>query len=587
MKSLKKQQIVFLFTLIFSFSRLPPLFSQEQLTSYNTSWTAVLPGSPTCAPVETSYGFCLATDARNIMGFSSTGQLLWEKKTARIRNPVIYYITDDFLLFYEKDKNIIRLLNPSGREIWSKSIDFKISCPPFAGRDGRFFIYGEKTLLCLSLNGTERWKMETEYQKDLPMQELPDGSLIVFLKDISGQTRGLRLSPFGKMLENITFAGSITSTNTCKDGILLTFSDGSAGLFSLKEGLAESRWVASVKNGNALFSVSDDFNKYYLLSLQPSQTTVYKLNSADGKVEFSKSLNIDGTKLLYTAFSSGGFFIADNKKAILLDQDFREIWTAGMPDGIKNKTVNHLIYLNTDYLIFLSKNWSMSAYHTSQTTNMSVNEKSVLNNIQSDYSSFAPLELSEINYFNQGSFYAQLKDPLRSQKLKEGDFGADEEKWLTEILSLAKLYSKNQGSSDFGIHTEKSVFETDSAGFEAILVQLALLSTRQTQNALAAILYSSKNKNYCRSLLSNLSGYDPDGKILEAIEVNVKRAGNKDSSYLNSICDAVYSICVFMGRPAWNKKGKDILKSLMGAEYNFNTRNYARDTLKKIIALEL
>ena len=29
----------------------------------------------------------------------------------------------------------------------------------------------------------EKWKIETEYQKDLPMQELPDGSVIVFLND--------------------------------------------------------------------------------------------------------------------------------------------------------------------------------------------------------------------------------------------------------------------------------------------------------------------------------------------------------------------------------------------------------------------
>ena len=587
MNDFKKQKKLFSLALLFFFCTFSSLFSQELLSSYNTSWTSVLPGTAICEPVETSYGFCLATDARNIMGFSSAGQLLWEKKTARIRNPFIYPLKDDFILFYEKDKNLIRLLNPSGTEIWSKSIDFKISSPPFAGRDGRFFLYGEKTVLCLGMNGIERWKIETEYQKDLPLQELPDGSIIVFIKELSGKTRGLRLSPFGEKLENITFAGTVTSTNTCKDGVLLTFTDGSAGLFSLKKGLAESRWVASVKSGQALFTVSSDLQNYYLLSLSPAQTTIYKLSPDDGNVEISKSLNLDGTKIRGSSFSSNGFFIADDKKAFLLNPDFKEIWSASMPDTIRNKTVNHQLYTQDDYLVFFSKNWSMSAYHTSQTTNKSFSNKTVLNNIQSDYSSFAPLELSEINYFNQGSFFAALKDPSRAVKIKEGDFGTSEEKWLSELLSLAQLYSKDKGSSDFGIHTEKSVFETDSAGFEAILVQLALLSTRQTQNALAAILYSSGNKSYCRALLSNLCGYDPDGKILDAIEINVKRAGNKDSAYLNTICDSVYSICLFMGRPAWNKKGKDILKSLMGAGYSFNTRNYARDTLKKIISLEL
>ena len=63
-----------------------PLSAQEKLSNYNTTWDAVLPGTPLCEPAVTSYGFCIATDARNIMGFSSNGTLLWEKQTGRIRN---------------------------------------------------------------------------------------------------------------------------------------------------------------------------------------------------------------------------------------------------------------------------------------------------------------------------------------------------------------------------------------------------------------------------------------------------------------------------------------------------------------------
>ena len=563
-------------------------FSQESLSSYNTSWTSVLPGKVICQPEATSYGFCLATDARNIMGYSSDGHLLWEKNTGRIRNAFLKVIADDFILFYDKDKNTIKFFNPSGSEIWSKNLDFKMSASPFAGRDGRFFLYGEKTILCLGINGIEKWKMQTEFQKDLPMQELPDGSIIIFLNDIDGKTRGLRISPFGEQLENITFAGSIKTTHTCKDGILLTFTDGSAGLFTLKDGLSDSRWVASVKNGNLQFTVSSDFSKYYLLSLSKSEITIYKLSSLDGHAEASKTISgIDGTKLIKSEISDSGIFICDENKALLLDFDFKEIWSAFMPANVKNNTINQILYLQNDYLIFCSKNWSMDGYHTSQTTNKTFNAKNVSKSIQSDYSSFAPIDLSEINYISQGSFLADLKNPERIRQIKEGNYNKSEEEWLSQTLSIAKLYSLDSSSSDFGIHTEKSVFETDSAGFEAILVQLALLSTSQSQNAVASILSSSSNKSFCRALLSNLSGYDPDGKLLEAIEKNASRAGNKDSVYLNSICDAVYSICFFMGRPAWNKKGKDILKSLMGAGYSFNTRNYARDTLKKIISLEL
>ncbi len=579
----------------FSFLFLPNiffnlLFAQEELTSFNTSWSAVLPGTALCEPAVTSYGFCIVTDARNIMGFSSSGTLLWEKKTSRIRNMQITALPGDFILFLNKDNNTISLYNPSGTELWSYSLNFTPVERPFAGRDGRFFLYGEKSVICMGINGKIRWQLETENQKDLPLQEQPDGSIIVFLCDENGKTRGLRISPFGEELESITFSGSIKNSNTCNEGILLTFTDGSAGLFSLKDGLADSRWVASVKGNNPLFLVSQDRKQYRLLSLAKSEITIYTINSQNGNVISSKTINsIDGTALLKTELSDSGLFLADKSKAILLDYDYKELWSANMP-AVTNNPINQIIYLSNDYFVLCFKNWSMNAYHTSQKTvknDTTAISKNVLKNEQFDYSSFAPLNLSEFNYYNQGNFFNNIKDSQIAEFIKQGDFGKSEAQWLTQTLSIAKLYSMSQSSSDFGIRTEKSVFETDSAGFEIILVQLALLCTSQSQDAAATIISNSTNKAYCRALFTNLTGYDPEGKLLDAIEKNASLAGNKDSGYLNSICDGVYSICFFMGRPAYNKKGKDILKRFLGLGYSSETRNYARETLKKIIALEL
>ena len=583
-----KKNITALVSALFIIFFFQPVFAQEKLSVYNTSWSSVLPGTVICPPEVTSYGFCLATDARNLMGFSSSGVLLWEKKIGRVRNLSLTVIGEDFVLFHDRDQNIIRLFNPSGTEIWSKALDFKMTSKPLPGRDGRIFFYGENKVLCLGINGIEKWKIETEYQKDLPMQELPDGSIIVFLNDENGKTRGLRISPFGEQMENITFTGSIKTTDTCKDGVLLTFTDGSAGLFALKNGLANSCWVASVKSGNTLFTVNNDKSEYRLLALSNNEITVYKLHSENGSVENSKTITgIDGTKLIKTSLSDSGIFLADENNALLLDYDLKEIWSASMPDNVRSKIINQIIYLQNDYLVFCSKNWSMDAYHTSQTTKEAFSAKSVKNNIQSDYSSFAPLDLAEINYIVQGSFLADIKSPERINLIKEGSYGKKEQEILSQVLSVARLYSLDTNSSDFGIHIEKTVFETDSAGFENILIQLALLCTDQTQNAAANILSSSNNKIYCRALLSNIYGYDPDGKLLDAIEKSAARFGNKDSVYLNTVCDCVYSICLFMGRPAYNKKGKEILKTFMGPGYTLNTITYARDTLKKIISLEL
>ena len=592
-KSLRK---IILTSLLFWAAGSLCLFSQdsgldaglEQLSNYNTSWTSVLPGTTLCPPEVTSYGFCIATDARNLMGFSSEGKLLWEKKIGRVRKLSLTALRGDFILFHDQNSNILKLFNPSGSEIWSTALDFKPAAKPFAGRDGRFFIHGEGNIVCFGINGSVRWRLKTKAQKEMPLQELPDGSIIVFLNDEGGKTKGLRLSPFGEELEDITFAGSITNSYTCSQGILLTFTDGSAGLFSITDGLTQSRWVTSVKAGNPLFLVNQNKNDFRLLSLTPTDVTVYKINLQDGSELASWRLGgLNGNALLKSNYNDTGLFLADSQKAILIDADGKEIWSAKMPAAVKTKEINQIAYLNNNYLVFYSKNWSMSAYHTSQSTSKFSASKTVLKNIQSDYSSFAPLDLSEINYFSQGGFYPAIKNPEREKEIKNGNFGAKEKDWLTQTLSIAQLSYLDTTSSDFGTRVEKSVFQTDSAGFEEILVQLALLCTDNTQAACADILSKSKSKANCRAIMSNLYGYDPDGKLLTAIEKNAELAGTKDSVYCNIICDAVYSICLFMGRPAYNKQGKDIIKRFMGANYPSNTRIYARDTLKKIISLEL
>ena len=83
------------------------------------------------------------------------------------------------------------------------------------------------------------------------------------------------------------------------------------------------------------------------------------------------------------------------------------------------------------------------------------------------------------------------------------------------------------------------------------------------------------------------NAYDPDGKLLDALELFASKVDYKDSALITSICDVVYSICLYMGRPAYNTKGKDIIKTFLYPSFDFKIRTYARDTLKKIIELEL
>ena len=91
-----KKGVTTVFILLFSLFITIPVVCQETLSSYNTSWTSVLPGTVICEPAITSYGFCISTDARNLMGYSSSGILLWEQKIGRVRNIDLTVIDEDF-----------------------------------------------------------------------------------------------------------------------------------------------------------------------------------------------------------------------------------------------------------------------------------------------------------------------------------------------------------------------------------------------------------------------------------------------------------------------------------------------------------
>ena len=147
--------------------------------------------------------------------------------------------------------------------------------------------------------------------------------------------------------------------------------------------------------------------------------------------------------MLKTELSDSGLFIADKHKAVLLAYDYNELWSALMPLE-NNNPINQIIYLTNDYFVLCFKNWAMNAYHTSQKTGNSKSadsSKTVLKNEQFDYSSFAPLNLSEFNYYSQGSFFNDIKDPKIPELISSGEFGVSEAQLLTQTLSIARLYA--------------------------------------------------------------------------------------------------------------------------------------------------
>lgn len=581
---------ILLFALLSSFL-LCSLSGQQKLSNLNTSWSQVLGGKFISKPVLTPYGFIGATDGRTIASISNNGMILWEQNIPVSSTSIINTISDDFTLAVTNENKKITLLNPSGVPLWSKVLDEEITDKAYEGRDGRFFLRGKNIIYCFGINGICKWMIKTEEQSSIPIQELNDGSLIFFLKELSDKkTRALRITPFGKPLEDITFAGEILNACTTKDGIFLTFYDGAAGLFSLdmEENKAVNKFVLNKdiyqKSQLNYFCSDRRLNNGVFVTQKGKGASLFFIDSDKGMILWQKDLpDLNLKNIKEAKLTQQGFFICDTERAFYFNNEGILLWNSFMPESKNRSSWKQALFTNSNTLVIFKDNWTMDAYIVNQTVSSINKEKEFdyyLDYLKVDSSVYSNLYFFEFN--------SEVISPERCSKLESGFYGEDEIKYTSDILSAAEAYMKENSGSQFGGRTELSVFKTNTSQVQSLLNQLPFYGTRYTTNLTAKLLRKETNNSLLNSLLSGLQkdGYDPDGEILEALEILAGKTSTKNINTQLNICDAVYSVCRFMGRPAYNKSGKTILKNFMYPANDSRVRIKARETLEMIGRLE-
>lgn len=573
------------------------LSGAEVLNNLNTNWSIVIPGKVVTEPAVTSYGFAVITDAKLLSAYSNSGRLLWEKTVGRYRDSKIFLMSDDFILLSTEKNSKISLLNPSGIVLWDKDLKFSMTSAPLNGWDGRFFIHGNNEIECIGITGLTKWKLNTEELSELPLQTLPDGSIVAFLsKPEEGKTKGIRISPFGEILEEIIFAGQVQTAGTHSLGITLTFTDGSAGFFSLEDNLSKNKWVLQnngASGSGALlpaasrFLICTDTSKNELIYLQAftGSVNVYKIKPENGQVLSSFTIkNIDSQNLLKTFYNKSGVFLCDQKYACFYGDTGLELWSAHLPPQKAKTEWNYLIYTQDSHFIICNTNWTLNAYRVSQAT-----RKTGIQKQTNSYNSWYTIDTSDFEYIFRNKIESELVSDIRSAALIKGNYGKEEINYVSELLSACEVYKNELNSSAKTNRQGPSLFEIDSIGTEHILHQLTLYSSSTFTNYEAIFLQKITNKTLLISLLRSVCsfGYDPNGSVLASLEIVSKKINYKDEAIINCICDSVYSVCKFMGRPAFNSKGKEILQNFLFPNYSASTRDYARETLKKISALDL
>ena len=592
MKSIKK-----IGAIIFILSQIISLFAEEVLNNLNTNWSIVVPGKVVTEPAITNYGFSIITDSKLLSTYSNSGILLWEKAVNRYRDASIYTIDNDFILLVTDKNSKLTLLNPSGVELWSKEIDSPLLSKPLCGWDGRIFLSTKDFIECIGISGLLKWHLDISDLSTIPFQTLPDGSFVVFFETLeNGKTKGLRISPFGEVLEEITFAGQVVSAQTHNQGIALTFTDCTAGLFTLEENQSKNKWVLQnngAKGSGTLlpskskFLLCDDNldSEFIYLQAFSNSLNLYKINPEDGQVIRSFSINnIDSINLEKTIYNKAGIFICDNSQGYFFNDSGLELWSAQLPQNKGKNEWNYIIYTHDNHLIICNTNWTLNSYRVSQATkNISDLPK------PKNYKNWYTINTADFDYIFQNSIDADVVSEKRVSIINKGNYGKDEINYISELLSACEVYKNNLSAGTKTNRQGPSIFDLDSIGTERLVTQLTMYSTDTFCSYEAYYLQAITNKTILNTLLQGISnfGYDPTGTVLNALEVLAKKTSYKEELIISRICDATYSVCKFMGRPAFNSKGKVILQNFLFPSYSANTRTYARETMKKISALDL
>lgn len=560
--------LFFLASNFFVFATTEDYSSKNKISLSNTpSWYTVLGGQAITKPVITSYGFAVISEGRLLTACSYDGEILWQKGLKQKSYP--YFISGYSDTLYMVSQNSeLSMLNPSGMTLWNYQLKEHPIENLILGKDGRLFVRSLTNLTCFSMTGKIKWSLDLEQTLPIKTTEFSDGSLLVILKkEIDGCSTALRISPYGKILEEITFTGKITVAANSDNGILIGFSNGEVGYISLVENKAKTIW-------SIIPVVFENAKGVYPVNIFSHKNNFYVCFSN------KKIVGLQSNKILWTVFTDvqldqiQDFYSDGQNNYFITETNTICITRKGILQ--KNYTYTHgkstfPFYLEPGFIVFSTSDWCLNAYRIVQTTGK-YKAQNLLPKLydDKDYKIQNNYSLSECINLLQNDNTSEFEQDI----LKKLSF---------EIQDITALYyvTKEQQQKLKGLYGVLNTTETLEAcsytGLGCYTSLISLIIEEETDFSVVTSAVKAAGK-LC---------YD-DGRIISAMEKLCRKSNFKSNVVLQKeFCITLYEICRFMGKPVVLDKGKNILVYLLTGTTSQEIKNFARETMEKIIALQM
>ncbi|WP_428771525.1 PQQ-binding-like beta-propeller repeat protein [Treponema sp. HNW] len=557
----------------------PPSGNFAQNTITEPLWQSVLGGNALAAPKRTSYGFAAINEGKILSACTGNGTVIWRRRLAEEASALYTVSRKNFIYLVSSDGTRLSLYNPDGTLLWSRILPEKAVSPPLCGRDGRVFTAGSGSVSCYGSGGTKRWTLLLPEKSDFPLTEMNDGSLLYIPREKKGSaSTGKRISPYGELLEDIVFTAELSALFSCENGVLTGFKTGTAGCVAVVKSRTSTLYsippVSSNRAGELIINGTENFCILYADSvLCAYQTQSGRLLWKTRNPELKAGEEFD-------AFFDGHAYHFVRTKA---EYTYAVSYAAANGDIIRETKIKtaanaHFPLITPSlHLILCGDKWIVSGYDLkAKQTEAKLQEPAKLQESAEERRGgnydFKPEKIKLYGYKAFTAHKTDLSLPPPSgasgryertadiaSHLKQGDFGAKEYGYKKRIKSDLNAYQDEYAvlQKRLSVNAAEKIntlylierFETADFNYAVSL----FLKNEDEPVLLAAALH-------CAGKL----GYDPDGSMLEAIEqvYNVKKTSLSDS-VLIELAEAVYSLCRYMGRPAFIKRGKAILSDML------------------------
>ncbi len=545
------------------------LFSQD-VDPISSEWQSVMGGDVVAPPKRTSYGFVTLSEGRILNASTENGTIIWRRNIKGLPSKFFSVTDENFVYITTDNAKKLSLYNPDGTFLWEVELDKSAIADPLPGRDGRVFVLEEDAISCYGAHGLRKWRTEVPKSLGLPLVEMNDGSLLYVLDFTKNNASvALRISPYGEKLEDVQFIDTITTLEKFSDGVILGFKNGLVGSCAVINNVTET--IGSVSHSVTGGIPTDIIIGYDGFSVLFSNNTIAEYALHDLSYRWNQKLTNALSKEIYATYIDGMYVFASTTYVAGYHSTYSNIGgLLAWERDIKPLSSSFFpVVTNSAYLVLSHDNWIISGYNL-------LGEDIVFEGVE------AHSMRKEHSYTGFRSKTINTRHNFESiaQNLEEGDYGVLEAEYKRILDNAIDGYTQEY----FSFLINPNITEKSQT------YMLASLFETGTYNNIVPLILNNEKDVYFIQLAfqaaSNIA-YDPNEIMLKAIEQYYnKNKARMNENVIFSLCDAVYEICRYMGKPALTKRGKQILSDILVTNGNATIQKKVSETLYLFIELE-